>query len=78
MYTANHRDDFLAEISLLIHLGKHENILAIEGVCTTQANSETSDSLSPLLVTEFMSYGDLLHFLWDSRDVSKQILFTNL
>lgn len=71
VYTANHRDDFLAEISLLIHLGEHENILSVKGVCTTSSfTDDDNESLSPLLVTEYMIYGDLLHFLWTSRDVS--------
>ena len=62
------RDTFLAEMSLLISLGPHEHIVGLIGVCTKKSADEENSSL--LLVTEYMAYGDLLHFLWDAREVS--------
>ena len=59
----------MAEIFLLINLGNHKNILSVEGVCTIPTSGDDPASSSPLLVTEYMVYGDLLHFLWESRDV---------
>lgn len=55
--------EFLAEINLLISLGSHANIASIIGCCTTKDNPI-------LLVTEYMMYGDLLHFMWDIREPS--------
>ena len=73
-FLSDYRNEFLAEISLLLHLGEHENILGVIGVCTIQQPGLEEDEapLSPLLVTEYMIYGDLLHFLWNARDVSKK------
>ena len=62
------RDTLLAEMSLLISLGPHEHIIGLIGVCTKKSSDE--ENASPLLVTEYMTYGDLLHFLWDAREVS--------
>ena len=59
----------MAEINLLLALGNHENILSVVGVCTLPSDSDDAVAQSPLMITEFMVYGDLLHFLWDSRDV---------
>lgn len=57
--------EFLAEISLIISLGSHDNIMGIIGCCTTGS--------SPVyLITPFMKYGDLRHFLWDCREESNR------
>ena len=69
------QNEFLAEISLLLHLGEHENILGVIGVCTAHTPEQSNDrnaQSSPLLVSEYMIYGDLLHFLWNAREVSFQ------
>ncbi|XP_076825198.1 uncharacterized protein LOC143470806 isoform X2 [Clavelina lepadiformis] len=68
-FSPEKREEFLAEMSLLISLGHHDNVLGVVGVCTSQSIG-TDDTPSPLLVTPFMTYGDLLHFLWDSREES--------
>ena len=53
--------EFLSEIGFMINVGEHPNVLNIYGCCTTE---------KPVyLVTEFLKYGDLLHFLWDAREV---------
>uniref|UniRef100_H2Y4U1 Protein kinase domain-containing protein n=1 Tax=Ciona savignyi TaxID=51511 RepID=H2Y4U1_CIOSA len=47
----------------MLNVGDHPNVLKVIGCCTT---------MKPImLVTEFLKYGDLLHFLWDSREVTK-------
>ncbi|XP_054755673.2 fibroblast growth factor receptor 2-like [Lytechinus pictus] len=53
-------EDFLNEIKLMIDLGSHPNILQIIGCCTAQEPN--------YLITEYMKYGDLLHFLWKCRE----------
>ena len=59
----------MAEINLLIVLGDHENILNLIGVCSLPTEEDDAAARSPLMISEYMAYGDLLHFLWDSRDV---------
>ena len=59
--TSDMRDDFLSEMKLMIELGSHPNILQILGCCTLEEPY--------YLLTEFMEYGDLLHFLWKCREV---------
>jgi len=54
--------DLLAEIGILLNIGKHPNIVKIIGCCTKQRPIQ--------LVTEYLKYGDLLHFLWEARNVS--------
>jgi len=56
-------------MALLISLGNHDNVLGLIGVCTSQFFPQ-DEEWSPLLVTEYMPYGDLLHFLWESREVN--------
>ncbi len=55
------KEDFLDEIKLIIEIGSHPNILAILGCITIDEPY--------YLVTEFMEYGDLKHFLWKCREV---------
>ncbi|XP_039268090.2 uncharacterized protein LOC120343076 [Styela clava] len=53
--------EFQAEIYLITSLNKHANIMGMIGCCTM--------GKSPIyLVTQFMKYGDLKHFLWDARE----------
>ncbi|CAK8690931.1 unnamed protein product [Clavelina lepadiformis] len=66
---SNRREDFLAEMALLISLGSHENVLSVIGACTCRSSIKEE---SPLLITQYMMYGDLLHFLWDSRELSNR------
>ncbi|XP_072037598.1 uncharacterized protein [Amphiura filiformis] len=54
------KEDFLDEIKLIIEIGSHPNILTILGCITADEPY--------YLVTEFMKYGDLLHFLWRCRE----------
>ncbi|XP_072041668.1 fibroblast growth factor receptor 3-like [Amphiura filiformis] len=54
------KEDFLDEIKLIIEIGSHPNILSIFGCITVDEPY--------YLVTEFMEYGDLLHFLWRCRE----------
>lgn len=54
---------FKHEISLLSEIDKHENLLGLIGCCT-------AGNQSWYMVTQFMKYGDLLNFLWKSREVS--------
>ncbi|XP_072166835.1 uncharacterized protein [Diadema setosum] len=58
--TSAMKEDFLNEIRLMIDLGPHPNILPILGCCTTEEPY--------YLITEYMKYGDLLHFLWKCRE----------
>ncbi|XP_071495503.1 fibroblast growth factor receptor 2-like [Diadema antillarum] len=58
--TSAMKEDFLNEIRLMIDLGLHPNILPILGCCTTEEPY--------YLITEYMKYGDLLHFLWKCRE----------
>ncbi|PIK61144.1 putative vascular endothelial growth factor receptor 1-like [Apostichopus japonicus] len=53
------KEDFLDEIKLLLQLGEHPNVVKIHGCC--------SMTNPPLLITEFMRYGDLLSFLHRCR-----------
>ena len=57
------KEDFLDEIKLIIEIGKHPNILSVLGCCTVDEPY--------YLITEFMEYGDLLHFLWKCREVGR-------
>jgi len=65
-YSAIYRSDFIAEINLMISIGKHDHILGVLGIC-----SPHDPQLAPLLITQFMRFGDLLHVLWNARDVCK-------
>ena len=62
-YATVYRADFLAEINLMISIGRHDHVLGVLGVCSGGDDA-------PLLVTELMEHGDLLHVLWNARDVS--------
>lgn len=55
------KEDFLDEIKLIIEIGTHPNILPVLGCCTVDEPY--------YLITEYMKYGDLLHFLWKCREV---------
>ncbi|XP_039255907.2 uncharacterized protein LOC120332675 [Styela clava] len=62
------RQSFLAEISLITSIGLHENLIGMIGCCTA------GDPQKPIyLVSQFMKYGDLLHFLWDAREESNRL-----
>ncbi|XP_072167449.1 uncharacterized protein [Diadema setosum] len=63
--TAAMKADFMDEIKLIVEIGGHPNILPIRGCCTADEPH--------YLITEFMEYGDLLHFLWKCRE-EKSIL----
>ena len=53
--------EFLTEIAFMINIGDHPNILKVFGCCTTE---------KPIyLITDYCKYGDLLHFLYDAREV---------
>lgn len=46
----------------MLNLEKHDNIVKVHGCSTTE---------SPVfMVMEYLCYGNLLHFLWDAREVS--------
>lgn len=56
--------NFLAEISFMLNLGDHDNIVKVHGCSTTE---------NPVfMVMEYLCYGNLLHFLWDAREPSKR------
>ncbi|XP_022105280.1 muscle, skeletal receptor tyrosine-protein kinase-like [Acanthaster planci] len=57
------KEDFLDEIKLIIEIGAHPNILSVLGCCTVDEPY--------YLITEFMKYGDLLHFLWKCREENR-------
>ncbi|XP_033119419.1 ephrin type-B receptor 2-like [Anneissia japonica] len=54
------KEYFLDEIRLIIEIGSHPNILGILGCCTIDEPY--------YLITEFMHYGDLFHFLLKCRE----------
>ncbi|XP_066263697.1 fibroblast growth factor receptor 3-like isoform X1 [Branchiostoma lanceolatum] len=54
---------FYDEIGIITEIGSHINILYMHGCCTTH------DLDKPLLVMEYMEYGDLLHFLEKCKEV---------
>jgi len=57
--------EFLTEIGFMINIGDHPNVLKVFGCCTTE---------KPIyLITDYLKYGDLLHFLWDSREVRSML-----
>ncbi|XP_070543719.1 fibroblast growth factor receptor 3-like [Ptychodera flava] len=58
--TAVEKDEILREITTLQEIGKHANILSILGCCTLEEPY--------FLITEYMKYGDLLHFLWRTKE----------
>ena len=60
------KKQFLDEIELMYEIGSHPNILTLLGCCTIEEPY--------LLLTEFMKYGDLLHFMWKSREVKFTII----
>ncbi|XP_077988644.1 tyrosine-protein kinase transmembrane receptor Ror-like [Glandiceps talaboti] len=62
--TASQREEMLREINILQEIGRHQNILGIIGCCT---NNEPY-----LLITEYMKHGDLLTFLWRSKETQCQ------
>ncbi|XP_071794664.1 uncharacterized protein [Asterias amurensis] len=57
------KEDFLDEIKLIIEIGTHPNILPVLGCCTVDEPY--------YLITEYMKYGDLLHFLWKCREENR-------
>ncbi|CAH1244424.1 FGFR1 [Branchiostoma lanceolatum] len=54
---------FYEEIGIVIDIGSHGGVLRMRGCCTTH------DQTRPLLVMEYMPYGDLLHFLEKCNEV---------
>ena len=54
--------DFLGRIQFYLYLGKHKNLVQLEGCCT--------DRLPLYMVLEDVAHGDLLSFLWTCRRVS--------
>ena len=54
--------DFLGRIQFYLYLGKHKNLVQLEGCCT--------DRLPLYMVLEDVAQGDLLRFLWTCRRVS--------
>ncbi|XP_033104226.1 low-density lipoprotein receptor-related protein 4-like isoform X2 [Anneissia japonica] len=65
--SAAEKEDFKAEIDLMIQLGNHHNVLGILR-CKT-----TNDPL--LMITEYMKYGNLLTFLRNSAQMKKDGFF---
>lgn len=51
--------DFLGRIQFYLYLGKHKNLVQLEGCCT--------DRLPLYMVLEDVAHGDLLSFLWTCR-----------
>nr|XP_020016990.1 tyrosine-protein kinase STYK1 [Castor canadensis] len=51
--------DFIGRIQFYQHLGKHKNLVQLEGCCT--------ESLPLYMVLEDVAQGDLLSFLWTCR-----------
>lgn len=57
--------DFLGRIQFYQYLGKHQNLVQLEGCCTER---------EPLyMVLEDVAQGDLLSFLWTCRRVSGRV-----
>lgn len=56
--------DFLGRIQFHQYLGKHKNLVQLEGCCTEQ--------LPLYMVLEDVAHGDLLNFLWTCRRVSSR------
>ncbi|XP_066275964.1 fibroblast growth factor receptor 2-like isoform X1 [Branchiostoma lanceolatum] len=54
---------FYEEIGIVIDIGSHGGVLRMRGCCTTD------DPTRPLLVMEYMPYGDLLNFLEKCKEV---------
>ncbi|XP_035696632.1 fibroblast growth factor receptor 1-like [Branchiostoma floridae] len=54
---------FYEEIGIVIDIGSHGNVLRMRGCCTTH------DPSRPLLVMEYMPYGNLLNFLEKCKEV---------
>ena len=52
--------DLASEIKILIHVGKHQNIVNLLGACTKGG--------SPFAILEYCPHGDLKTFLKNSRD----------
>lgn len=57
--------DFLGRIQFYQYLGKHQNLVRLEGCCT--------ERLPLYMVLEDMAQGDLLSFLWTCRRVSSRV-----
>lgn len=55
--------DFLGRIQFYQYLGKHKNLVQLEGCCT--------ERLPLYMVLEDVAQGDLLSFLWTCRRVSR-------
>ncbi|XP_071947329.1 uncharacterized protein [Antedon mediterranea] len=67
--SAGEKEDFKNEIDLMIQLGNHQNVLSILKCRTTY------DPL--LIITEYMKYGSMLHFLRASEQMIKEGEFTD-
>ncbi|XP_078620477.1 fibroblast growth factor receptor 3-like [Branchiostoma floridae x Branchiostoma japonicum] len=61
--TEDELEAFYDEIGIITEIGSHINILHMHGCCTTH------DPARPLLIMEYMEYGDLLHFLEKCKEV---------
>ncbi|XP_035111213.1 tyrosine-protein kinase STYK1 isoform X11 [Callithrix jacchus] len=57
--------DFLGRVQFHQYLGKHKNLVQLEGCCT--------EKLPLYMVLEDVAHGDLLSFLWTCRRVSSSI-----
>ncbi|KAF7461895.1 Hypothetical predicted protein [Marmota monax] len=57
--------DFVGRIQFYQYLGKHKNLVQLEGCCT--------DRLPLYMVLEDVAQGDLLSFLWTCRRVSSGV-----
>lgn len=58
--------DFLGRIQFYQYLGKHKNLVQLEGCCT--------ERLPLYMVLEDVAQGDLLSFLWICRRVSIRVV----
>lgn len=62
--------DFLGRIQFYQYLGKHKNLVQLEGCCT--------EELPLFMVLEDVAQGDLLSFLWTCRRVSGRVAVLGL
>ncbi|XP_008106152.2 receptor-type tyrosine-protein kinase FLT3 isoform X1 [Anolis carolinensis] len=60
-YGSSEKDALMSELKMMIHIGKHENIVNLLGACTMSG---------PIyLIFEYCCYGDLLNYLRSKRDM---------
>nr|XP_060626872.1 receptor-type tyrosine-protein kinase FLT3 [Anolis sagrei ordinatus] len=59
-HSSSEKDALMSELKMMIHIGKHENIVNLFGACTMSG---------PIyLIFEYCCYGDLLNYLRSKRD----------